>query len=313
MKDTDMTSESASKSTAEGSSLYANVPLEPIPSLLQQFDIAQPGVFEQKLTALCGDPDILELWTDFDNTLSTKNGSVWEALRNALPPAGKAESDAERKINLAKERAGVLTPEEHIAWSQRELGRYVRYGVTEDDIAQAVAAMSLRTGARELFRLCAEMGIDRYIVSTSIADAIELVVELHSPRVHSNRLRIKDGVVIGWDETGMLHSGNKHIHAARILAGQRRKNNGWKIVLGDNRHDADMITHDKALRIRMSGKHGNTQSYLKESFTPSALSPGFDLVLRTDTLMPIVDMLKWILAHRPAGGPKPPARRKKKN
>jgi phosphoserine phosphatase len=272
-------------------------------SLLRYFDVAQPETIRQKLVALCTDPGAIELWADFDNTLSKKTGGVWEALRSALPAAGKAESDAERRANLAKEKAGTLTPEEHIAWSQRELGRYVRYGVTEGDIARAVEAMSLRRGARDLFKFCAGAGIDRYIVSTSIADAIELVVGLHASHVRSNRLSIKDGVVIGWDETSMLHSGNKHVHAANILAGRPRNSNGWKIVLGDNRHDADMIPGDKALRIRTRDVHGNTAAYLKESFAPSSLSPGFDLVLRTQTLAPVVRLLQWAVDKRLRGCP----------
>jgi phosphoserine phosphatase len=263
--------------------------------LLQYFEVAEPELIRQKLLALQSDPDPVELWTDFDNTLSTKNGGVWEALRNALPAAGRAESDADRKANIAKERAGRLTPDEHIAWSQRELGRYVKYEVTEEDIVRAVETMNLRSGARELFQFCADAGIDRYIVSTSVADAIELVVGLHSPHVHSNRLRIKDGVVIGWDETSLLHSGNKHLHTARILAGHPQSHDGWKLILGDNRHDADMLTDDKALRIRMHGKRGNTTLYLEESFSPSSFSSGFDMVLRTETLAPIVSLLRWVV------------------
>ena len=283
-----LTSSASSAIAVEGTFTQA-------PACLQNFETDRSSVVHQKLVELRKHRTSIELWTDFDNTLSMKSGGVWETLRNALPEAGRAESDAERRINLAREKAGILTPEEHMAWSRRELGRYVRYGITEQDIVRAVEAMDLRAGARELFKLCAESDIDRYIVSTSVADAIELVVGLHSPHVQSNRLHIKDGVVVGWDEKSLLHSGNKHIHAARVLAGRPEGKSQWKIVIGDNRHDADMLPGDNVLRIRTYSRHGNTDAYLKESFAPSSFSSGFDMVLRVESLMPIVDLLHWIV------------------
>ena len=266
---------------------------------LQDFDVAEPEEIFQKLSLLCTDSAPIELWTDFDNTLSAKSGGVWEALRDTLPAVGQAESDMDRKVNLSKEKAGDLTPAEHMAWSRRELGRYVRYGVTEEDILRAVKTINLRPGAQTLLEFCSKVGIDRYIVSTSVANAIELVEGLCSVHVCSNRLQLRDGVVVGWDETMMLHSGNKHMHAAQVAAGYPQSRNSAKIILGDNRHDADIIPGDKALRIRMRGRRGNTAAYLHESFSRSPLSSGFDLVLRTESLMPVVALLRWVVDLRP--------------
>jgi phosphoserine phosphatase len=215
---------------------------------LRQFDVAEPEAIQQKLDALRSfKPNDFIIVADFDNTLARRGFSIWEALRNALPEAGRAESDSERRINLAREYAGDLTTEEVIAWSKHEFARYVKYGITTEAIADAVRNVKLRIGARKLFGLCAKADMERHILSASVADAIEIVAKhkrLRPTRVHSNRLRTKDGSVIEWDEDNMLHNLNKHEYALRLIANDSlsRDSSQPKIVLGDTRYDADVIS-----------------------------------------------------------------------
>jgi len=271
---------------------------------LSSFDVANPADAQRKLALLRAvTPKNLMLVADFDNTLTQRGHSVWETLRNTLPEDGRAESDAERKINMAKERAGELTVEEVIRWSKHELNRYATYGITTTDIEKAARNVQLRRGARKLFNVCSDASIETHILSASVAEAIEQVVKskrLRATRVHSNRLRTKNGVVIEWDETGMLHSLNKQEHALRLILGDIAPEDDLrcKIVLGDNRHDADMIAGDHALRIRVRGKHGNTPQYLADSFSASDTCEGFDLVLRTESLLPVIDLFRWILKDK---------------
>lgn len=271
------------------------------PCDLHFFDVADQADVQRKLVLLRGAaPTNLMLVTDFDNTLTLRGHSVWETLRNILPEDGRAASDAERKTNLAKERAGELTVEEVIRWSKHELNRYAQYGMTTDAIEQAAQHIQLRRGARKLFDVCTDAGIESHILSASVADAIEQIAKskrLRATQVHSNRLHTKNGVVIEWDESGMLHTLNKHEHALRVILGGVAPEDDprCKIVLGDNRHDADMVAGDHALRIRVRGKHGNTPEYLADSFSESDVCKGFDLVLRTDSLLPVVTLLRWLL------------------
>jgi phosphoserine phosphatase len=267
---------------------------------LRQFDVAEPEAIQQKLDALRSfKPNDFIIVADFDNTLARRGFSIWEALRNALPEAGRAESDSERRINLAREYAGDLTTEEVIAWSKHEFARYVKYGITTEAIADAVRNVKLRIGARKLFGLCAKADMERHILSASVADAIEIVAKhkrLRPTRVHSNRLRTKDGSVIEWDEDNMLHNLNKHEYALRLIANDSlsRDSSQPKIVLGDTRYDADVISGENVLRIRMKGRKGNTPKYLADSFAQSSICNGYDLVLRSESLLPVVNLVKWL-------------------
>lgn len=282
----------------------ASRPQTTTPYDLGSFDVADPADAQRKFAMLrAATPKNIMLVADFDNTVTKRGHSVWETLRNTLPEDGRLESDAERKTNMAKERAGELTVEEVIRWSKNELNRYAQYGITTAAIEQAAQHVQLRRGARKLFNVCTDGGIESHILSASVAEAIEQVVKskrLRTTRVHSNRLRTKNGIVVEWDEISMLHTLNKHEHALRVILGGIAPENDprCKIVLGDNRHDADMVAGDHALRIRVRGKHGNTPQYLAESFSPSDACKGFDLVLRTESLLPVVDLIRWILEDK---------------
>jgi phosphoserine phosphatase len=261
---------------------------------LRQFDTAGASTVHKKLQTMREQSSNLELWADFDNTLTARNFGIYEALRNALPLAGQIESDTERRINLARERDGSLSIEENIVWTKHEIGRYSQYSVTTNDIIRAVEAVRLRTGARALFAFCDEAGINRHIISASIADAIELV-GLRPTHIYSNKLHIKDGIVIGWDEENMLHAHNKHLYTKVVLTDATNHREGhWKVVLGDSRHDADMIPGDNVLRLRVHGRRGNTKEYLAESFARSRNGAQYDMVLRTESLMPVVRLLRWL-------------------
>lgn len=273
----------------------------PTPYDLRAFDVSDANIVQQKLATMRTlSPKDLMVVADFDNTLTKRGHSVWEALRNALPEEGRLESDVERHRNMAKEHNGELTVEEVILWSKHELSRYAKYGITTASIKEAARQLKLRQGTRRLFDVCTNAEIESHILSASVMDAIEYVVTLkhiQATHVHSNRLHTKDGAVIEWDESSMFHSLNKHEYALRVILGGVAPEDDprYKIVLGDNRHDADMVAGDNALRIRVRGKKGNTKDYLAQSFTRSDASQGFDLVLRTEGLLPVVDLLQWLV------------------
>jgi phosphoserine phosphatase len=136
--------------------------------------------------------DHLMLVTDFDNTLTKRGHSVWEVLRNTLPEEGRKESDIERHHNMAKEHKGELTVDEIILWSKHELNRYAKYGITTTAMKEAAHQLKLRQGARKLFEVCANGGIESHILSASVMDAIEYVVKvkrLQATQVHSTHKR----------------------------------------------------------------------------------------------------------------------------
>jgi phosphoserine phosphatase len=267
---------------------------------LRHFDVSDFERVREKLAEFKHDlPKRFVFIADFDNTLTQRGYSIWEALTHALPEVGRQDSNAERSINLAKEAAGKLRGEEVIAWSERELSRYATYGVTLASIDKAVRHIKLRRGARKLFRICAAAGVESHIISTGVTEAIEALVrrkKLQLTKVHSNRLLTEEGVVVEWDRAGMLHVLNKHEYGAQAMTtGGRKLTELRQIVLGDNRHDADMAPDESALRIRVRGKNGNTKDYLKESFSKSRISSGFDLVLKTESLLPVVDLMEWLI------------------
>lgn len=293
----DTQSKQSSRERQETAAKYTDTA---VPYNLRHFDICRPEVISHKLAAFrAANAEEFMLVADFDNTLACRGYSIWELLRDTLPEAGRAESDQERRANLSKESAGELTAREIVDWSKHELARYAKYGITTAAIEQAMRGIKLRRGARKLFDFCHEVGMERHILSASIADAIELVTKrkrLRPTQVHSNRLRTKDGIVVEWDGDIMYHNLNKHEHALRVVLGGIAPEDDarYKIVIGDTRHDADMIAGNNVLRIRMRGKHGNTPTYLAESFAASDISPGFDLVLRTESLLPIVGLVQWL-------------------
>ncbi len=277
----------------------ANDPEFRVPELLNDFDYHSVDALSDKLHRLRRHSENLELWADFDNTLTTRNCGVYEALRNALPVTGQMESDIERRVNLAKEQAGMLSIEENIIWTKNEIGRYSQYAITSDDIVRAVEAVRLRPGARRLFTFCHKAGINRHIISASIADVIELI-GLRPTHIHSNKLHIRDGIVIGWDEEHILHSHNKHFYTTVVLTETALHYKGaWKIILGDSYQDAQILPGKKVLRIRVRGRHGNSESYLAQSFNAGPDQAAYDLVLRTESLVPVVRLLKWLTKKVP--------------
>ena len=230
--------------------------------VLGSFDCSMLESVKRKVIQIRQHSEDLELWADFDNTLTARNYGVYEALRNTLPASGRKESDDERRVNLEKERAGLLSVDEYIIWTKNEIARYSQYKISTNDIVRAVEAVKLRSGTRQLFAYCNKAGINRHIISASIADVIELI-GLRPTHIHSNKLYIRDGIVIGWDEENILHAHNKHLYATVVLTEATNHRKGaWKIILGDSCHDAEILPGKRVLRIRVRGKHGNSDGYL---------------------------------------------------
>jgi len=288
----------------------------------EDFAAASPKAFAKKLSIAKmalhsqrrdGAPATLELWTDFDETVSrtiAKHGertkSTWEILHPTLPRHLQAESSADRRTCLALQDQGALTIQAMNAWTLRELSRLKQ--ALAEDVKKQSDNIILRSGAQDLFGFCAKHDIRTLIVSAGITEVIQYVTTKHgitTSGIVANALY--DGK---WDSPaqgidGLVNTQNKRVQAeARFpaRAGERR----CIVVLGDNLHDSLMAqdnSDDIVIRIRTADKQGNTEAYLKESFGIIVAKnengieekyPGFDLVLREQGLEVVTTLLKYL-------------------
>lgn len=301
-------------------SLECNFGPESLPPFLESFDIANPSVVMRKLEHMREDAIAPEFWADFDHTISQPGMSVWKAASRILSQELEAESKLDRDVHLDLERRGELTALLHQGWSLRELQRHIANGSTEQALQELASGIDLRPFALEIFKHCKSSGVPCHIHSAGIANVIRHV-GLPGAFVHANEFLVEGGAVTGWNEKAFVHGSNKSemarlaLDAAGVRGGLARK-----IILGDSLTDAAMLPRgfargDRALRIRTheSGPGSqagiNSLEYQTESYegisaaekasrgtgeTHSLRRPGFDMILRTDDLEPILMLLQWV-------------------
>jgi 5'-nucleotidase len=271
-------------------------------------EIKDREVFDQKIKALrASGKECLHLVADFDRTLTKgfvndiKSSSSWGAFVNSFV-GYEAERAALFNLYHPIEVDPLIDPElrkeKMSEWYSLHLALLVRYGVSEEIIADVVGQgkIHLREGFSDFLSLISSNNIPHLVFSAGLGDVIKTyfdIYDLWNPHLHlisnffifdeSGRATgFKDEIIHSFNKTEALIEGKPYFAAVK-----ERRN---AILLGDTLgdiHMADGLRHDTILRI----------GFLNEDTAClDAFRNAYDMVIVPDTgLQDVIDVLKRVL------------------
>lgn len=218
---------------------------------------------EQKLLAFKqAGHDNIHFVFDFDRTLTVRNPNTdaditsWIILREHTPAEAQEIFWGLYDKYRPKEIAGTMTVDDAVDWWSTVLRTFVEYKLDLSEVEEDfLNKATVRPGVIELFKTCKNLGIPMIILSAGVRDVIEMwckVYDIQPDLIISTDLHLdRDSIVIGWDESTLVHTLNKHEADHPELTAIRTKR-PYAVVVGDGMGDADMADGDETiLRVRL--------------------------------------------------------------
>jgi HAD superfamily phosphoserine phosphatase-like hydrolase len=244
---------------------------------------------------------------DFDRTLTVKRpGSddevtTWHILQEHLPEPGRRQYQKLFKKYRALEQSGDMTSQDAITWWSSILDLFVEHSidlsVVEDDFLNRA---SIRPGAADLFKLCADNGIPAVILSAGIREVIDIWCRKYNIQpslVISTALVLDDNnKVIGWQKETLVHVLNKSEanHPELLDIRSRRPHT---LVVGDGLDDAAMASGEQGImRIRVLDPRADE---LDSTAEQRKTLERFDALIRSGSLQPLHELLTQTVAPNP--------------
>jgi hypothetical protein len=271
-----------------------------------EFNPDQP-VFDKIDHIIASGVTALALVVDWDGVVTmTKpdgsGGTSWEVLRRNMTSDEKRQRHAELfKYFGPLEAEGLLTLKESESWQRQALELLIGSSIKKIEADAVASNGNLRPGIAELFAAVDEV----FINSAGEKHIIRATAKHHGlrpSRIFANDFRTRNGIVIGVHTHTLTHSLNKHTFSHRKQAKNYRVRNNV-IVVGDNLHDAQMVSNEDGstiLRARVGigrtsyiTKHGRDawQRYVRKSF-----EAGYDAVVIEDNVLALEGLLRNIAA-----------------
>ncbi|MBI2099139.1 haloacid dehalogenase-like hydrolase [Candidatus Uhrbacteria bacterium] len=157
---------------------------------------------------------------DFDGTLTPKHyGSLITVVEKCCLPEGEAEK-AERikKLYFRKAALGPVAPSIERRLIRTALQSYAECGLRREQWQRSLNEVKLREGVADKIRELTGRGIRVGVISFSVADFIERVLELNGlggavHRVYAARLihDKRNKTVVGWNSRTLVHPFDKGI------------------------------------------------------------------------------------------------------
>jgi len=278
------------------------------PDFFRDFKVLRPEYVMHKVYTLKHtQPEHWIFLYDFDKCFTKEDGSIYQRISRRLPPEGREESDRDRLACLAIEKTGLLNDIAREAWTNREIGRYARYGLTRTDVQIAMAGQDrLRPGAQRLVQSGLAAGARRIgFISQGLEDAMrctDLPWNDPSLAIRSNSLTYDDQErITGRSGDKRVNGNNKSEYALELLeASGIPLDKCMAIVMGDSFHDANMMPQGRlpfaqVLRICVPPNPDVSSDFLYKALTAGATQyPPYDMVLTgSESLDAVAEMVEW--------------------
>jgi phosphoglycolate phosphatase-like HAD superfamily hydrolase len=279
-----------------------------------EFEYAGPQI-EAKVDAVASiRSPAIAMVLDWDGVVTSKNAgpTTWHIMRDLMvddrdmPSNGGQPMTAGQKRQKHSEllayygqleRAGTLTAAQASSW-QRQAMPLLR-GIHVPTLQEQIVARSvLRPGSKELFTTCAKAKIGVFIISTSLALAIEPIVNgygLKTTGIFANRPPVSNDLIAAGRPQPFVHPRNKHRF-------HRASPHRAKIIVGDNLHDAQMVPlNARYPTVRARTDQGRDNFTLEGEdtswarFVARSFASGYDMVAVREGLMGVVALTNEIV------------------